>query len=74
MYGLLVSEVCLQLACYDNAIDHCTVHDLLRCMFFTALGTLITNGGELHSDDELGKLVNWLCDDALLFALKPVYI
>ena len=43
-------------------------------MFFTALGTLVTSGGELHSDDELGRLGNWLCDDALILALKLMYI
>ena len=43
-------------------------------MLFTALGTLITSGGELHSDDELGRLGNWLCDDALILALKTMYI
>ena len=37
-----------------RAIGHCTVHDLLQCMFFTELGTLVTSGGELYSDDELG--------------------
>ena len=43
-------------------------------MFFTALGTLVTSGGEFHSDDELGRLGNWLCDDALILALKTMYI
>ena len=57
-----------------RAIGCCTVHDLLKCMFFTALGTLITSGGELHSDDELGRLENWSCDDVLMLALKSMYI
>ena len=43
-------------------------------MFFTALGTLVTSGSELHSDDELGRLGNQLCDDALILVLKPMYI
>ena len=43
-------------------------------MFFTALGTLFTSGGELHSDDALGRLENWLCDDTLIIALKSMYI
>ena len=43
-------------------------------MFFTALGTLVTSSGEFHSDDELKKLGNWLCNDALILALKPMYI
>ena len=57
-----------------HAIGRCTVHDFLQCMFFTALSTLITSSGELHSDNELGRLGNWLCDDALILALKPMYI
>ena len=57
-----------------RAIGHCTVHDLLRCMFFTALGTLITSGGELHSDDELGDWEIVGCNDALILALKYMYI
>ena len=56
------------------AIGCCTVHDFLQCMFFTELGTLVTSGGELHSDDELGGLGNRVCDDALLFGLKSMYI
>ena len=43
-------------------------------MFFTVLGTLVTSGGELHSDGELGRLGNWLWDDALILALKLMYI
>ena len=43
-------------------------------MFFIALGTLVTRGGELYNDDELGRLGNRLCDDALVLALKPMYI
>ena len=43
-------------------------------MFFTALGILITSGGKLHNDDELGRLVNRLCNDALIFALKVMHI
>ena len=50
------------------------MHDWLQCLFFIVLGTLITSGGELHSDDELGRLGNRLCNDALLPALKPMYI
>ena len=57
-----------------RAIGRCIVHDLLQCMFFTALGTLITSSGELHSNEELGRLGNWSCDDALIFALKPMYM
>ena len=43
-------------------------------MFFTALGTLVTSSGEFHNDDELGRLVNRLCNDALILALKAMYI
>ena len=43
-------------------------------MFFIALGTLVTSGGGLHSDDELGRLGNQPCDDALIFALTSMYI
>ena len=43
-------------------------------MFFTALGTLVTSGGELYSDNELGRLGNLLCNDALIVALKSMYI
>ena len=43
-------------------------------MFFTALGTLITSGGELHSEDELGRLGNWLYNDALILAFSAMYI
>ena len=50
------------------------MHDLLRCVFFTALSTLVTSGSELHSNDELGRLGDRLGDDALMFALKPIYI
>ena len=59
---------------FCHAIGRCTAHDLLQCMFFTALGTLVTRGGELYIDDELGRLGNRSCDDALLFVLKPMYI
>ena len=53
MFELIVSEIHCIRQHVLAVIGHCTVHDLLQCMFFMALGTLVTSGGELHSDDEL---------------------